>query len=222
MVVGRLAAVELAPGRVGGLLNPPVAVPVRVAELEVGFVAVEEVVPGRRAAVVVVVPGFFAAVVVPVLLGPVVAGFFAGAAAAEGDLGFSVEASAGESSTGPSSAGAASTGGASAGGASAGGASTGGAARVSAGASAGASSCWTTSYPSASDIVALGASNWRWQCLVEEFTSKPWQLVSATWTKAKPMRHNPLDCGQALSSQELGGAWVKLPGGGGNEVQPTI
>lgn len=79
----RLAAVELAGGRVGGLLSPPPAALVRV-ELAVGFVAVEEVVAGRRAAVVVVpVAGFFAAVALPVGLEPfAAAGFLTGGAAA--------------------------------------------------------------------------------------------------------------------------------------------
>lgn len=136
VVEGRLAAVELAAGRVGGLLSPPVAEPVRVAdELEVGFVVVE-LVAGRRA-VVVVVAGFLVVVEVPVLEA-VVVGFFVGAAAAEEALGFSAGASA------PTA-----------------GASTGDVSvpEASVGASAGASSCWTTSYPSASDIVALGALN---------------------------------------------------------------
>lgn len=79
----RLAAVELAGGRVGGLLSPPPAALVRV-ELAVGFVAVEEVVAGRRAAVVVVpVAGFFAAVALPAGLEPfAAAGFLTGGAAA--------------------------------------------------------------------------------------------------------------------------------------------
>lgn len=135
VVDGRLAAVELAAGRVGGLLSPPVAELVRVAdELEVGF-AVVELVAGRRA--VVVVAGFLVVVEVPVLEA-VVVGFLVGAAAAEEDLGFSAGASA------PTA-----------------GASTGDVSvpEASVGASAGASSCWTTSYPSASDIVGLGALN---------------------------------------------------------------
>lgn len=98
----RLVAVELAAGRVGGLLSPPVAVPVRVVEVGVGFVAVE-VVPGRRAAVVVEA-GFFEAVTVPVLE-TVEAGFFAGAAV-EGALDFSAEGSAGGSSATGASTGA--------------------------------------------------------------------------------------------------------------------
>lgn len=87
--------VEVAVGRVGGLLKPPLVVPVRVAELAVGLVA-DEVVPGRRAAVVVVA-GFFAAGV-PAVFGAVVAVFFAGAAA-EG-AGFCSIVSAGGSSAG--------------------------------------------------------------------------------------------------------------------------
>ena len=47
-----MATVEPVGGRVGGLLRLPVAVPVRVAELAVGFVAVALGTPGRRAAVV--------------------------------------------------------------------------------------------------------------------------------------------------------------------------
>lgn len=86
--------VELAVGRVGGLLNPPLVVLVRVAELAVGFAA-EEVVPGRRAAVVVVA-GLFAAVV-PAVFEAAVAAFFTGAAAAVEEAGFG---SAGGSSTG--------------------------------------------------------------------------------------------------------------------------
>lgn len=99
----------------GGLLIPPPAALVRV-ELAVGFVAVEEVVAGRRAAVVVVpVAGFFAAVALPAGLVPfAAAGFLTGGAAAAG-------AAAGEAGWGFS---------------------------------AGASSCWTTSKPSASDILA--------------------------------------------------------------------
>lgn len=109
-------AVELPGGRVGGLLIPPPAVLVRV-ELAVGFVAVEEVVAGRRAAVVVVpVAGFFAAVALPAGLVPLAAaGFLTGGAAA------AAGAAAGEAGWGFS---------------------------------AGASSCWTTSKPSASDILA--------------------------------------------------------------------
>lgn len=96
----RLVAVEVAVGRVGGLLSPPAAVPVRVDDV-VGFVAVEDV-AGRRAVVVVVVAGFFAAPTAD--LGPVAAaGFFTGAAAGAGDSGFSVGASTG-ASTGVSSA----------------------------------------------------------------------------------------------------------------------
>lgn len=88
VVAGRLVAVELAAGRVGGLLSPPVAAPVRVDEVAGGFVAVE-VAPGRRAAVVVEA-GFFAAVATPVLEA-VVVGFFA-AVAVEGTLDFSAGA----------------------------------------------------------------------------------------------------------------------------------
>lgn len=94
--------VEPAGGRVGGLLSPPPAALVRV-ELAVGFVAVEGVVPGRRAAVVVVaVAGFFAAVALPAGLGPfAAAGFLTGGVAAAaaagaaggGDWGFSAGAS---------------------------------------------------------------------------------------------------------------------------------
>lgn len=126
----RLAAVEVAVGRVGGLLSPPVTVPVRGEEVAAGLVAVEDV-AGRRAAVVVVA-GFFAtevAVLVPVAA----AGFFAGAAGAAaaagaGDLDFSAGASAGGSSA---AAGSASTVAAST--------------AASTGASEGASSCCTTS-----------------------------------------------------------------------------
>jgi len=103
---------------VGGLLIPPPAALVRV-ELAVGFVAVDEVVAGRRA-VVVVVPGagFFAAVALPAGLVPFAAAGFLGAAGVSSFLG--------------SSAGW--------------------------GFSAGASSCWTTSKPSASDILAYRRS----------------------------------------------------------------
>lgn len=80
----RLAAVEVAAGRVGGLLSPPVAVPVRVDEVAVGLVAVEDV-AGRRA-VVVVVAGFFAAEVA-VLVPVAAAGFFTGAGAAAAGAG---------------------------------------------------------------------------------------------------------------------------------------
>lgn len=116
----RLAAVEVVVGRVGGLLRPPVAVPVRVDELAEGLVAVEEV-AGRRA-VVVVVAGFLAAEVA-VFVPVVEAGFFTGAApvAGAGDWGFSAEASAGGASAAEDSAAAA--------------------AEASAGASEGASSC---------------------------------------------------------------------------------
>lgn len=77
-----MAAVEPAGGRVGGLLSPPPAALER-AELAVGFAAVEEVVPGRRAAVVVVaVAGFLAGAAVPAALGPLAAaGFLTGGAA---------------------------------------------------------------------------------------------------------------------------------------------
>lgn len=78
----RLAAVEVVVGRVGGLLSPPVAVPVRVDELAAGLVAVEEV-AGRRAVVVVVVAGFFAAEVA-VFVPVAEAGFFTGAAPVAG------------------------------------------------------------------------------------------------------------------------------------------
>lgn len=79
----RLAAVvEVAAGRVGGLLSPPVVVPVRADELAAGLVAVEEV-AGRRA-VVVVVAGFFAAEVAVFVPAAVAAGFFTGAAPAAG------------------------------------------------------------------------------------------------------------------------------------------
>lgn len=90
----RLVAVELAAGRVGGLLSPPVAVPVRAVEEAAGFVAVDDV-AGRRAAVVVVA-GFFAAPATPVLVA-VVAGFLTGAAVDEA-LGFSAGGSAGGAS----------------------------------------------------------------------------------------------------------------------------
>lgn len=102
VVEARLVAVELAAGRVGGLLSPPVAVPLRVVEVAAGFVAVE-VVPGRRAAVVVEA-GFFAAVAVPVLEVAVM-GFFAGEAV-EGALDFSAGASAVGSSAAAASTGA--------------------------------------------------------------------------------------------------------------------
>lgn len=81
VVEARLAAVEVMVGRVGGLLKPPVAVPVRVDELAAGLVAVDEV-AGRRA-VVVFVTGFLAtevAVFVPVAE----AGFLTDAAPAAG------------------------------------------------------------------------------------------------------------------------------------------
>lgn len=95
----------------GGLLIPPPAALVRV-ELAVGFVAVEEVVAGRRA-VVVVVPdaGFFAAVAAPAGLAPfAAAGFLTGGAAAaaaagaagEGDWGFSAGAASGWTASIPS------------------------------------------------------------------------------------------------------------------------
>lgn len=90
----RLAAVDVVAGRVGGLVSPPVAAPVRVAELDVGFVA-EEVVAGRRAALVVVA-GFLAAVPVAVL-DAAPAAFFTGAAVVDEDLGFCVGTSAGGS-----------------------------------------------------------------------------------------------------------------------------
>lgn len=127
----RLAAVELAGGRVGGLLSPPPAALVRV-ELAVGFVAVEEVVAGRRAAVVVVPgAGFLAAVALPGVLGPfAAAGFLTGGAAA--------------------AAGAAS-------------AAAGAAGGGDWGFSAGASSCWTTSKPSASDILAYSRASFQVQ-----------------------------------------------------------
>lgn len=106
----------------GGLLSPPPAALVRV-ELAVGFVAVEEVVAGRRAAVVVVpVAGFFAAVALPVGLAPLAAaGFLTGGAV--------VAAAAGAAGEGGW------------------------------GFSAGASSCWTTSKPSASDILACSRAS---------------------------------------------------------------
>lgn len=97
----------------GGLLIPPPAALVRV-ELAVGFVAVEEVVAGRRAAVVVVPgAGFFAAVAVPAGLAPfAAAGFLTGGAAAaaagaagaagEGDWGFSAGAASGWTGSKPS------------------------------------------------------------------------------------------------------------------------
>lgn len=90
----RLAAVEVAVGRVGGLLSPPVAVPVRADDA--GFVAVE-VAAGRRAVVVVVV-GFFAAPTADLApaadLGPVaVAAFFTGGAAGAAASVLSAEAS---------------------------------------------------------------------------------------------------------------------------------
>lgn len=135
LVAVELAAVELAAGR-RGLLSPPVAEPLRVAnELEVGVAAVEpaavEPRAGRRTAVVVA--GLLVAVEVLVL--DAVVGFLVE------DLGFSARALEGE----PPAAGA-STGDVSV-------------PEASVGASAGASSCWTTSYPSASDIVALGTLN---------------------------------------------------------------
>lgn len=118
---GRLVAVAVVVGRVGGLLNPPVAAPVRVAELAVGFVAAD-VLAGRRA-VVVAAAGFLAADVVLAGLVPAAEPvFFAGAAAAGEDRGFSAGA-ADEAS---------------------GGALAGGRSGV-AGAPAGASSCETTS-----------------------------------------------------------------------------
>lgn len=79
----RLAAVEVVVGRVGGLLNPPVAVPVRDDELPVGLVAVDEEAAGRRAVVVVVVAGFFV-VEVAVFVPVAAAGFLTGAAPALG------------------------------------------------------------------------------------------------------------------------------------------
>lgn len=120
----RLVAVELAGGRVGGLLNPPPAALVRV-ELAVGFVAVEEDAAGRRAAVEAVpVAGFFAAVALPAGLAPfAAAGFLTGGAAP-------------------------------AAGAAAGAAGDGGW-----GFSAGASSRWTTSKPSASDMLAYSRAS---------------------------------------------------------------
>lgn len=130
----RLAAVELAGGRVGGLLIPPPAALVRV-ELAVGFVAVDEVVAGRRVAVVVVPgAGFFAAVALPTGLVPfAAAGFLTGAGWA-----FSAAAAAG------AAAGAASG-------------------EAGWGFSAGASSCWTTSKPSASDMLAYRRASFQLQ-----------------------------------------------------------
>lgn len=90
----RFVAVELATGRVGGLVKPPLVL-VRVPEDAVGFVAVDDVV-GRRAVVVELVEaGFFAVPVVPAVLAPavVVAVFFA-----TGDWAFSVGGSAGGAS----------------------------------------------------------------------------------------------------------------------------
>lgn len=94
----RLVAVELAAGRVGGLLKP-LLVLVRVPEDAVGFVALDEVVVGRRAAVVELVDvGFLAAADEVAVLAPavVVAVFLVGATA--GDCAFSVGGSAGGAS----------------------------------------------------------------------------------------------------------------------------
>lgn len=82
----RLVAVELAVGRVGGLVKPPLVL-VRVPEDAVGFVALEEVVAGRRVVVVELVDvGFLAAVEEVADLAPAVpvAGFFTGAATGDG------------------------------------------------------------------------------------------------------------------------------------------
>lgn len=99
----RFVAVELAVGRVGGLVKPPLVL-VRVPEDAVGLVALDDVVVGRRVVVVELVDaGFFAAVEevasLALVVGVVV--FFAGAAT--GDWAFSVGTSAGGASTGASS-----------------------------------------------------------------------------------------------------------------------
>lgn len=131
-------------GRVGGLLNPPVAVAVRAVELVAGLVpAVLAVAAPRRAAVVVEVVGTRLAVVEAVAADDFVvevdfaAGDFAGdfTVAADfvavGDLVALDEASG-----------------------------SGVAAGSAAGAAAGASSCWTTSNPSASDMLGyMGGSS---------------------------------------------------------------
>lgn len=116
-VAGLLATVEPAGGRVGGLVKPPLAAaPVRVAELAVGLVRLEEVVPGRRAAGAPTVEVLFAAVVVPAGFEPLAvaaAGFFTGGAPAPSAA---AEGSAGGASTAGASAAGASAAGASAGG----------------------------------------------------------------------------------------------------------
>lgn len=144
----------------GGLLSPPPAALVRV-ELAVGFVAVEEVVPGRRAAVVVVpVAGFLAAVALPAGLGPLAeTGFLTGGVAAagaagEGDWGFS----------------------------------------------AGASSCWTTSKPSASDMLACGRASSQVQrdgldgtvsyLVMEQTVSRVADVQAGAWP-GEPLRRRP-------------------------------
>lgn len=100
----RFVAVELAVGRVGGLVKP-LPVLVRVPEDVVGLVALDDVVAGRRVVVVelVVDAGFLAAVEEAAVLAPVVevVVFFAGAAT--GDGAFSVGGAAGGASAGASS-----------------------------------------------------------------------------------------------------------------------
>lgn len=99
----RFVAVELAVGRVGGLVKP-LPVLVRVPEDVVGFVALDDIVAGRRVVVVELVDaGFLAAVEEAAVLAAVVevVVFFAGAAT--GDGAFSVGGAAGGASAGASS-----------------------------------------------------------------------------------------------------------------------
>jgi len=123
------AVVLVVEGRVGGLLKPP-AMLVREAEVVVGFVAVEPVSPVRRAVVVVGVR------FTPVeLVVDLVSDFGDFISEAPLDDGAGAAAGAG-SATGAGSTGA----------------------EAGAGAGAGASACWTTSNPSASDMMGYVTS----------------------------------------------------------------
>lgn len=94
----RFVAVELAVGRVGGLVKPPLVL-ARVPEDAVVLVALDDVVAGRRAVFVELVDaGFFATAEEVADLAPVVLAAVFLVGAATGDRAFSVGGSAGDAS----------------------------------------------------------------------------------------------------------------------------